>query len=160
MEKNIVVRVIENLIGTDKIEYISGKIEKISMKDCVLSESRGCVYGIAVELKDDNQKKEIFDRLHNKNNSISCNETAIEDWVSIGDNFYPLYWGKDTDMGHRLSAHIKTNKGNGALHLNNEKWSILKDNLVIYGAVPCLKDADNEKKLKEKYPDILKTSKD
>ena len=51
MEKNAVISIIEKIVGTDKIEYISGEILNCGTKHCKLSEIRGAVYGIAIKLE-------------------------------------------------------------------------------------------------------------
>lgn len=154
MEKNAVVSLIEKVVGTDKIEYISGEIINCGTSDCQLSENRGAVYGVAVYLKPE-EKSPFF-------NSIKKNlrnETKEQEWVSIGDNYYPLYWGKDKNMGVRLHAHTKTMRSTGTLQLNSNTMSFLKGKEIIYGAIPCANHAENENKLHKRYPDILKTKK-
>lgn len=150
MNKNAIITAIERVIKSDKLEYISGSIKNCGTSDCKLSEERGSVYGIAVELSDD-EKKTFFDALVNKKKGIKA-----ERWVSIGDNYYPLYWGIDINMGARLSAHIKDYIGTGALQLNIRSLGSFK---IIYGAIPCLNRAKHEKTLRNTYPDILKTIK-
>ena len=52
MEKNIVIQTLENIIGTDKIDFISGEIIEPGTDNCKLSDYRGCVYGFAIWLDD------------------------------------------------------------------------------------------------------------
>lgn len=150
MDKNAIITVIEDIVSADRLEYISGSILNCGTSDCALSDERGSVYGIAIELSDD-EKKTFFDALVNKKKGIKA-----ERWVSIGDNYYPLYWGIDINMGARLSAHIKDYIGTGALQLNTRS---MEDFKIIYGAIPCLNRAKHEKTLRNTYPDILKTIK-
>ena len=150
MGKNSIIMAIEQVIEGDKLEYISGFVENCGTADCTLSEERGSVYGIAIELPRD-KKQSFFDNLTNKKKGIK-----VDDWKSIGDNCYPLYWGIDINMGMRLSAHVKDYTGTGALQLNN---SFTSDYKIIYGAMLCLNRAKHEKALRKKYPDILKTTK-
>ena len=150
MKKNSIITVLKETINADRFEYISGEILNCGTSECKLSEERGSVYGIAIELPED-KKQSFFDNLANKKKGVK-----VEDWKSIGDNYYPLYWGIDINMGARLSAHVKDYIGTGALQLNNSSIGNLK---IIYGAVPCLNRAKHEKTLRDKYPDILKTIK-
>ena len=150
MEKNAVVSIIEKIVGTDKIEYISGEIKNCGTKECKMSGERGAVYGVAIKLKE-SEKDTFFDNLNSKKKNIKK-----EKWVSIGESFYPLYWGIDINMGSRLNAHINSYSNTGALRLNN--LSVGKYE-IIYGAIPCLNRAIHEKTLKKRFPDILKTRK-
>lgn len=149
MNKNKVVEVLEKYIGTENRNFLNGKITKVGTNDCKLSEDGGSVYGIAVRLE--NNEIEEFFKKHNEK------KIRYENWKSIGDNFYPLYWGKDKNIGSRLVAHTKSYDGTGSLQLN--KAVDFKDRECIYGAVLCLKSAEIEKKLHSDYPDILKTKK-
>lgn len=151
MEKNAVVSLIEKVVGTDKIEYISGEIINCGTKDCLLAGIRGAVYGIAIKLKRD--EVEIFFNKVNEKNDLTC-----DNWKSIGDDFYPLYWGKDINMGIRLYSHTKTMKSTGTLQLNVVNKSF-QGREIIYGAMPCINYEENEDKLHKRYPDILKTKK-
>ncbi|MBQ8689399.1 MAG: hypothetical protein IJ515_03445 [Clostridia bacterium] len=150
MDKNAIITVIEDIVSADRLEYISGSILNCGTSDCALSDERGSVYGIAIELSGD-EKQSFFDNLANKKKGVTAKE-----WKSIGDNYYPLYWGIDINMGARLSAHIKDYLGTGALQLNARH---LGDFKIIYGAIPCLNRAKHEKTLRNTYPDILKTIK-
>lgn len=155
MEKNQIVEILERVIGTDKIEYISGNIENIGTNECQLSNERGSVYGFAILIESEKDKIEIFNKLSYINKLTSI---KVEDRKTIGDNFYPLYWGKDVNMGIRLFSHTKVMKSTGTLQLCNQDYNILENRHIIYGALPCINYSDNEKKLKKKYPDILKTT--
>lgn len=146
---NVVIKVLNEFVGTDKIEFISGKIENVGCDNCQLSESRGSVYGIAVKINSENEKQEIF----KLNQKIGL---EILKWKSIGCNYYPLYWGKDKSMGSRLDAHTKSPTGNGTIQLN--KKTALKNKDIIYGAILCSNSENIERELHEAYPDILKTT--
>ena len=150
MEKNAVVLIIEKIVGTDKIEYISGEIKNCGTKECELTGTRGSVYGVAIKLKG-SEKDDFFNNLINKKKNIKK-----EKWVSIGEDFYPLYWGIDINMGSRLTAHINSYSGTGALQLNGISMGTFQ---IVYGAMPCLNREIHEKTLKKRFPDILKTRK-
>lgn len=159
MDKNIIVRTIENIIGTDKIEYISGYVKDIGSLCCNLLGERGCVYGFAVQIpeKDVNTvfqyfaiNKILHEQFYNEKKPKDCSE-----WKPIEGNYYPLYWGKDKNMGLRLAAHTKSIKSTHTLQFCN--IDILKGYKVIYGAIPCLNCKSNEDMLHETFPDVLKT---
>lgn len=56
MKKNEVIQVSKIEIGTDKIEYISGKINDAGNNKCRLSSNTGSVYGIAIKFEDDEDR--------------------------------------------------------------------------------------------------------
>lgn len=149
MEKNKIIEILEKKVGTNTLAFISGTIENPGTKDCKLSDERGSVYGVAVKLTSENEKKEVFK--HCKK------EISIEEWKSIGDYYYPLYWGRDINMGARLFSHTKSSKSTGTIQLN--KHEELKNKDVIYGAMPCSNYKEIESKLHKEYPDIYKTQK-
>lgn len=101
MFRNKVIEILEIYVGQERITFISGEILKIGTKDCHLSEDRGSVYGIAVAIEDEREKALIFQHLNERS-------IQLEQWNPIGDNFYPLYWGKDCNMGSRLKVHTKS----------------------------------------------------
>lgn len=149
MIKNKVIEVLEKEIGTDVLSFISGNVEHPGIDSCKLSDRRGSVYGFAIKLSSDDEIKAIFEN-QDKNLDFSS-------WKSLGDDYYPLYWGKDINMGARLYSHTKQSKSTRTIQLN--KRAFLKDREIIYGAIPCSDSAEIEKRLHEKYPDILKTKK-
>lgn len=146
-EKNAVIKVLDEFIGTDKIEFISGKIENVGCNKFQLSEGRGSVYGIVVKINSEEEKKDVF--------KINEKEVEILEWKSIGDKYYPLYWGKDKNMGSRLDVHTKSSDSTWTIQLN--KIGELKDKEIIYGAMLCSDSKNVEDELHESYPDILKT---
>lgn len=152
MEKNPVVEILEKIVGTDKIDFISGDILDVGTGECKLSDERGSVYGIAIQIKDENDKEKVFDAVSESRRKL---ENA-DQWKAITDDFYPLYWGEDINMGSRLFSHTKTMKSTGTLQLNKIS-SVLGEHRMIYGAVPCLNRLTNEDKLHERYADLLKT---
>lgn len=150
MIKNKVIEILEKEVGTDVLSFISGSIYKPGTNDCNLSEGRGSVYGIAVKLSNNDELNCVFVKCDKKNMKIS-------DWKSIGDDYYPLYWGKDVNMGARLYSHTKASKSTGTIQLNDRTELEGKD--IIYGAIPCSNYEEIEKRLHKKYPDIYKTKK-
>ncbi len=71
-------------------------------------------------------------------------------------NYYPLYWGKDINMGIRLYSHTKSMKSTGTLQLNKVN-DAFKGYQIIYGAMPCLNYESHEDKLHDRYVDLMKT---
>ena len=110
MIKNKVIEILEKEVGTDALPFISGIVDNPGTDECGLSEGRGSVYGFAVKLTDE-EKQKLF-------NCRDKKDLCIDDWKAIGDNYYPLYWGKDINMGARLHSHTKSSKSTGTIQLN------------------------------------------
>ena len=60
MELNIVVETLIKIIGTDKIEYISGNVLNVGSDKCGLSETRGSIYGFAIKLRNQSDVDKVF----------------------------------------------------------------------------------------------------
>ena len=150
MRKNKVVEILSKEVGTDHLQFISGEILNPGTDGCKLSENHGSVYGIAIKLKTQEEKEEIF-------NYRDKESMEIEDWLSIGDDYYPLYWGKTSYMGVRLQDHITEQAGKWSIQLNNHPELI--DKALIYATIPCQNALKIEKQLQKNYPDIYKTKK-
>lgn len=118
--------------------------------------SRGGVYGIAIKLKE-NEKVIFFNNYNEK--KIGRNKVILDEWVSIGDDYYPLYWGKDSNLGFRLFSHIHTRESTGTLQLDSREFlqRYIKENKIIYGAVLCNNISGCEEILRNEYPDIFRT---
>lgn len=153
MEANILVKKIEEIVNDDKIWCISGKILDAGNEKCGLSDKEyGCVYGIAVFIDSDEKKKDFFKRV----SSDRIKLPRKEEWKPIEQKLYPLYWGKDKNMGVRLAAHCRELKGTNTLQLCNIDLNGFD---IIYGAVPCRNYEEHELELIRKYPCLLKTKK-
>lgn len=146
---NKVVDILLKEVGTDHLQFISGEILNPGNDECCLTEGRGSVYGIAIKLSLE-EKENFFE--NNEKDDIT-----VDNWISIGEDYYPLYWGKDINMGARLHSHTKTSESTGTIRLN--KRTELRGKTVIFGAVPCSNYAEIERRLRQKYPDIYKTHK-
>lgn len=60
MRKNAVVEALEEIVGTDAIEYISGDVLDVGTESCHLLEKRGSVYGIAIKVEKQSDRTEIL----------------------------------------------------------------------------------------------------
>lgn len=150
MIKNRIIEILEKEVGTDALPFISGTIDNPGTDECKLSEGRGSVYGIAIKITSKEEKIALF-------NCKDAEIKGIDDWKSLGDDYYPLYWGKDINMGARLHSHTKASKSTGTCQLNSRKELENKD--IIYGAMPCSNYKKIEDRLHKKYPCIYKTRK-
>lgn len=149
MKDNQVVLILKECAGIHGVDSISGNITDVGTDECKLSDERGSVYGIAVKITDPEDVKKIL--------KYTDNPRKIKDWRTIGEDYYPLYWGIDVNLGSRLDAHTKSSDSTGTIQLNKKDY--LKDMEIIYGGILCNNRGAVEKKLREEYPDVLKTSK-
>ena len=151
---NIVVDTIIKVVGSDIKHYIEGKVLWQKNGKPKLQE-RGGVYGIAIKLKDDEAAKFFA-----KHKDIKKN-FEFEKWIPLsqdnGEKYYPLYWGKDINLGFRLFEHMKSSKSTASIQLDQKVDLFEKD--IIYGAVFCSNNKENENLLHNQYPDIFKTKK-
>ena len=145
MRINKVVEILSKEVGTDYLSFISGEILNPGMNDCRLSEKHGSVYGIAVRLDTIDEKQDIFSKRDKK-------DMKIDEWISIGDNYYPLYWGESSYLGARLQDHTKEHCGKWTIQLNERIE--LKNKQLIYATVLCSNAVDIEERLRKNYPDI------
>ena len=154
MEINKVVETLLKIVGTDAVGFISGKIISPGVSGLTkLEEGRGSVYGLAVFIEKTEDLQKIYEDIPLEHK----NSTKLDDWKSIGDNYYPLYWGRDINFGARLYSHTKTVASTGTIQIDS--INALKDKTIIYGAIPCINQAKHESRVRETYKDILKTIK-
>lgn len=151
---NKVIETMRAVLSGQVVDCLAGTInynqERLSLG------SRGGVYGIAIKLEE-NEKKNFFNNYNEKINGK--NQVLLDKWVSLGDDYYPLYWGKDSNLGFRLFSHIHTRESTGTLQLDSRDYlqQYIKENKIIYGAVLCNDISGCEEKLRNAYPDIFKT---
>lgn len=152
---NIVTQTIFEIVGNRK-RYCMFGAYNVEQNEVTLKDGdRGGVYGIAVQLKEGESAEELYHKIEAANQNMS--KTQAKDWKTIGDNFYPLYWGKDANLGFRLHDHASGGEKASTIRLATRG---LYGYVVIYGAVFCEKKEDCEKELHSEYPDILKNIQD
>lgn len=153
---NQVVKTMKAILSDKIVDCLSGTINY--SQDKLSLGSRGGVYGIAIKLEKDEIEK-FFKEYNEK--KTGKNKVTSDKWMSIGEGYYPLYWGKDSNLGFRLFSHIHTRESTGTLQLDSRDYlqKYFKGNKIIYGAVLCSQISSCEKELRNKYPDIFKTHK-
>lgn len=150
--ENVVVDTI-NLIGGADIHFcLACNVTGCGTDKCSLSKDKGGLYGFAIKLPDDKERERFFNE-HNANKKMK----HYDDWKTIGDDYYPLYWGKDADLGFRLREHIKFQQSAPSIGLDLRPY--LKGKKIICGALFCYNRKRNEDKLHSAYPDIFKVFK-
>ncbi len=147
---NQVVATLKTVLSNKLVDCLAGTI-KYNQGNLSL-ESRGGVYGIAIKL-DKKRKKDFFQKYNEKD------IITFEEWKSIGDYYYPLYWGKDSNLGFRLFSHIHTRDSLGTLQLDSRQYlnQYFDKGKIIYGAVLCNKISCCETELRNTFPDIFIT---
>lgn len=150
---NIIIKTIYEIIGKRRRDCMFGEYDVEKDKVGIKKETRGGVYGIAVKLNGGEDSKEFYKNVFKNGNA---KDLQGKEWKSIGEGYYPLYWGKDINLGFRLYEHAVGAKSSASARLATRG---LQGHSVIYGAVFCMDKEGCEKDLREEYPDILKSYK-
>lgn len=112
------------------------------------------VYGFAIELSE-NEKSCLFNYATEQNH---CKLEESNGFQPIFDNVYPLYWGKDKSIGHRIYQHVQDEcfyGGTGSIRLLT--YSLLQGK-EIFCALAVVNNAKcAEQALRRAHPDLLKT---
>ena len=135
----------------DEKEYLEGTVDRCGTPDCILSNERGGVYGFAIRLKTREDKKNFYNHIIERGRKR--NNISLDEWNSIGNNYYPLYWGKDVNLGFRLYEHTKNSKTCASIALSEEEFYGYE---IIYGAVLCDNRDVYEGILHNDYKDLLR----
>ena len=150
---NIVVFRMIQVAGTNYQAWSSETLQNPGTDDCSLADNRGGVYGFAIKLKNLKEKETFFKAVMDKKRNINQKITSCSHWNTIGYNYYPLYWGKDSNLGFRLREHTIASKSAASIQLCD---SLFNDREIIYGAILCKDNSSVERELHEKLPDLLK----
>ena len=119
---NAVIRTIKRTIGKCSKNYLEGKITWASAKPYL--EERGGVYGIAIKLDKSEVESFFGDYCDDRKKDLK-----FKDWKTIGNNYYPLYWGKDiifalTSLAERNITLLKA-KYHALMHIICRKANIV-----------------------------------
>ena len=136
----------------DENSFLEGTVDNSGTTACALSDERGGVYGFAIELTKTQKKKFFKDIVKAGFNRRIQN---LDNWTPITDNYYPLYWGKDVNLGFRLYEHTKASQTCASIALCRSEFAGYK---IIYGAVLCKNRDVYENILHYDYPDLLKNA--
>ncbi|MGR3178828.1 MAG: hypothetical protein ACUZ8E_12305 [Candidatus Anammoxibacter sp.] len=143
--------VMQAAFKNNKIEVVHASGDFTLVKDQKMVLFPGSVYGFAVSLNK-NEKQELFNEASKK--GLAQLNTA-SDLKPIKGNLYPLYWGKDKQIGARPYQHLRNPKGTGAIRLSTYNALIGKE---ISCAVVVVSNCEAEKVLQKTYPCLLKTT--
>ena len=112
------------------------------------------VYGFAVELSED-EKTCLFNYARKEGH---CQLESPDRFRPMFGNVYPLYWGEDKYIGHRIYHHIQGESkyhDTGSIRLST--YGLLRSKDILCGLAVVDKSEEAERALKNKYPDLLKT---
>lgn len=112
--------------------------------------SSGVVYGFIVKL----DKTELNELLEEASDKGANKQSNIKKIKPIYKTYYPLYWGKSTDIYGRLLAHIEGHKNS---NLRLKDFNTLKNKKIYFGRIYVKDNEDFENYLICKFPCILKT---
>lgn len=139
-------------LGCEEGNFLENSTFKID--DPLPDKTSGVVYGFVVKLNEQ-EKSNLFNEAiklgGNRYDEISKTEEIIND-------YYPLYWGKSSEIFGRINAHVNGHKG-GNSNLRLKEYSTLKDKDILYARIYIKDNAAFEKKLISEYPPLLKTMK-
>lgn len=163
---------VQNFENHQLLDSLSGKIIFYEDGPKVDFYSKGAVYGIFIQLLEDQEINQFIDELkiyissklpHIKNDKTGegnlnrhlekLNQIDINQLYHLPDRWYILYWGKEAGLGTRIGAHCKTHKGTGSLSLNY--MGILKKYKLEYGSISVTDYSKFEETLHKKFKSIL-----
>lgn len=112
----------------------------------------GAVYGFAIQLSDE-EKQHLFDETKGRQlNRLG----VLTEFKPIEDNLYPIYWGKDKQLGARPHQHLQDPEKTGAIRLSTYKS--LKGKAIACVSLTVADFEAAERVLQTKFPHLLKTT--
>lgn len=109
----------------------------------------GAVYGFAVRLSA-SERDAVFAEAQLKQ---TTRLVAIQDWLPLEDNVYPLYWGKDKMLGARIHQHLRNTKTTGLARLC--AYASLHDKEIACVALTVTKYSELEAAIQKTHPHLL-----
>ena len=152
--KNPIINALLEIAGENYREYIGDSILNPGENTCSLPKDRGGVYGVAIYLSSKKSVELFFNKAKESRNNLRIKN--VDEWKPIATNVYPLYWGKDSNLGFRLFEHTRNVKTSRSIQLCDPLFLGQK---VIFGAIFCNDNLETERKLHSVYTDLLKNAK-
>jgi len=112
----------------------------------------GAVYGFAACLSEQ-EVKALFMEAQARGTS------RLKDFGSfkpLHGSLYPIYWGKDKQLGARLYQHLGNPSKTGAIRLST--YSTLLGKALVCASLVVSDNISAERILQTAFPDLLKTS--
>lgn len=150
-DHNRLSKAMKSALGTKGIHEIaaSGEFAFPALKPILFP---GAVYGFAVSLSE-NDRRAFFEEATIRGGSRLA---TLEDFRPVEGSLYPLYWGKDKQLGARPYQHIGNPKGTGSIRLST--YSTLIGKRIVCASIVVPDNVHAEQILQSVFPDILKTS--
>ena len=112
----------------------------------------GAVYGFAVRLSEE-ERVALFSEANGRGLSQLA---EISSFKPIEDDLYPIYWGKDKQLGSRLHQHLNNPTGTGAIRLSTYRALSGKVLACATLVVPDFEVAESI--IQNAFPHLLKTT--
>jgi len=110
------------------------------------------VYGFAARLSD----AERLSLLEEARARGLCRLSNVEAFKPIEGDLYPIYWGKDKQLGARPHQHLGDPVGTGAIRLST--YTALAGRPIACVSLTVTDFDGAEQELQRVYPDLLKTT--
>lgn len=112
----------------------------------------GAVYGFGVCL-DNKEKLVLFEEAQDRRMTRLA---KLEDFKPIEGALYPIYWGKDKQLGARPHQHLNDPSGTGSTRLST--FSSLNGKALVCAVLVVPDYAEAEGILQQAFPGLLKTT--
>ena len=112
----------------------------------------GAVYGFSVRLNT-SEKNAVFAEAKERQ---ATRFVSIQSWLPIGEDVYPLYWGKDKMLGARIHQHLNNNKSTGLARLCT--YTTLHNMHIACVALTVTNYSNLETALQRAHPHLLLTT--
>jgi hypothetical protein len=112
----------------------------------------GAVYGFAARMTGLEIQRLFDEASFRKLSRMSARERL----QPIEDDLYPIYWGKDRQLGARPHQHLQDPTGTGALRLST--YAALAGKAIACVSLTVSDFEAAEQALQNKFPDLLKTT--
>ncbi|VVP26789.1 hypothetical protein PS862_04146 [Pseudomonas fluorescens] len=112
----------------------------------------GAVYGFAVCLSE-SERDALFSEAQARRSSRLA---KISSFKPIEDNLYPIYWGKDKQLGARPHQHLQNPTKTGAIRLST--YGTLSGKVLACATLVVSDYVAAERIIQRAFPDLLKTT--
>lgn len=112
----------------------------------------GAVYGFGVCLNQE-ERRALFDEARARG---SARLAELEQFKPIEGLLYPIYWGKDKQLGARPYQHLQNPKKTGAIRLST--YSSLRGKTIACAAIVVSDNVEAERVIQKAFPNLLKCS--
>lgn len=112
----------------------------------------GAVYGFGVCLNQE-ERRAFFEEARARG---SARLAELEQFKPIDGLLYPIYWGKDKQLGARPYQHLQNPEKTGAIRLST--YATLQGKLLACAVIVVSDNVEAERTIQKAFPDLLKCS--